>query len=205
MVLIPWGNGASQEKPSLKETVWWWCHTGVFFVCFVVGQFDIDKEAGERQIYHRYCMERASVHCAHVFTTVSQITATEAEHMLKKSPGKTWFLKFFFTVFPPNACISLDWMNIIETGMQTWRERTHAQVCLAMLPGLTNFPWMLDFFLPGFLSFRNFVCGRVFMLLELNHDKLHIDKVFSIRPTSRVWKIVVYPIVCLVFLLILVS
>ncbi|XP_009075706.1 PREDICTED: glycogen [starch] synthase, liver isoform X2 [Acanthisitta chloris] len=49
-------------------------------------RFDIDKEAGERQIYHRYCMERASVHCAHVFTTVSQITATEAEHMLKRSP-----------------------------------------------------------------------------------------------------------------------
>ncbi|KAJ7415993.1 Glycogen [starch] synthase, liver [Willisornis vidua] len=48
--------------------------------------FDIDKEAGERQIYHRYCMERASVHCAHVFTTVSQITATEAEHMLKRTP-----------------------------------------------------------------------------------------------------------------------
>ncbi|XP_059582580.1 glycogen [starch] synthase, liver isoform X3 [Alligator mississippiensis] len=50
-------------------------------------QFDIDKEAGERQIYHRYCMERASVHCAHVFTTVSQITATEAEHVLKRSAG----------------------------------------------------------------------------------------------------------------------
>uniref|UniRef100_A0A672UQW0 Glycogen [starch] synthase n=1 Tax=Strigops habroptila TaxID=2489341 RepID=A0A672UQW0_STRHB len=49
-------------------------------------QFDIDKEAGERQIYHRYCMERASVHCAHVFTTVSQITAVEAEHMLKRNP-----------------------------------------------------------------------------------------------------------------------
>ncbi|XP_034638619.1 glycogen [starch] synthase, liver [Trachemys scripta elegans] len=47
-------------------------------------QFDIDKEAGEREIYHRYCMERASVHCAHVFTTVSQITAIEAEHMLKR-------------------------------------------------------------------------------------------------------------------------
>ncbi|KAM6137243.1 LOW QUALITY PROTEIN: glycogen [starch] synthase, liver [Pterocles gutturalis] len=42
-------------------------------------QFDIDKEAGERH-YHRYCMERASVHCA-LFTTVSQITAVEAEHM----------------------------------------------------------------------------------------------------------------------------
>ncbi|KAF7237638.1 Glycogen [starch] synthase, liver, partial [Varanus komodoensis] len=48
-------------------------------------QFDIDKEAGERQIYHRYCMERASVHCAHVFTTVSHITAIEAEHMLKRA------------------------------------------------------------------------------------------------------------------------
>ncbi|XP_040293747.1 glycogen [starch] synthase, liver isoform X2 [Bufo bufo] len=47
-------------------------------------EFDIDKEAGERQIYHRYCMERASAHCAHVFTTVSQITGIEAEHMLKK-------------------------------------------------------------------------------------------------------------------------
>lgn len=47
-------------------------------------QFDIDREAGERQIYHRYCMERASAHCAHVFTTVSQITGIEAEHMLKR-------------------------------------------------------------------------------------------------------------------------
>ncbi|KAM4039826.1 glycogen [starch] synthase, liver [Anomaloglossus baeobatrachus] len=47
-------------------------------------QFDIDREAGERQIYHRYCMERAAAHCAHVFTTVSQITGIEAEHMLKR-------------------------------------------------------------------------------------------------------------------------
>uniref|UniRef100_A0A6I8N9Z0 Glycogen [starch] synthase n=1 Tax=Ornithorhynchus anatinus TaxID=9258 RepID=A0A6I8N9Z0_ORNAN len=47
-------------------------------------KFDIDKEAGERQIYHRYCLERAAVHCAHVFTTVSDITAVEAEHMLKR-------------------------------------------------------------------------------------------------------------------------
>uniref|UniRef100_A0A8D2KXS6 Glycogen [starch] synthase n=1 Tax=Varanus komodoensis TaxID=61221 RepID=A0A8D2KXS6_VARKO len=50
-----------------------------------MNKFDIDKEAGERQIYHRYCMERASVHCAHVFTTVSHITAIEAEHMLKRA------------------------------------------------------------------------------------------------------------------------
>lgn len=58
-----------------------------FFFIFSFKQFNIDKEAGERQIYHRYCMERASVHCAHVFTTVSEITAIEAEHMLKRKPG----------------------------------------------------------------------------------------------------------------------
>uniref|UniRef100_A0A1A7WQQ7 Glycogen [starch] synthase n=1 Tax=Iconisemion striatum TaxID=60296 RepID=A0A1A7WQQ7_9TELE len=28
-------------------------------------KFNVDKEAGERQIYHRYCLERAAVHCAH--------------------------------------------------------------------------------------------------------------------------------------------
>jgi len=38
-------------------------------------------------IYHRYCMERAAVHCAHVFTTVSQVTGDEAEHLLKRRPG----------------------------------------------------------------------------------------------------------------------
>lgn len=53
-------------------------------------QFNVDKEAGERQIYHRYCMERAAAHCAHVFTTVSQITAIEAQHLLKRKPGRGW-------------------------------------------------------------------------------------------------------------------
>ncbi|XP_019513700.1 PREDICTED: glycogen [starch] synthase, muscle [Hipposideros armiger] len=48
--------------------------------------FNVDKEAGERQIYHRYCMERAAAHCAHVFTTVSQITAIEAQYLLKRKP-----------------------------------------------------------------------------------------------------------------------
>lgn len=48
--------------------------------------FDVDKEAGDRQIYHKYCIERAAAHCCHVFTTVSQITADEAEHLLKRKP-----------------------------------------------------------------------------------------------------------------------
>lgn len=48
--------------------------------------FDVDAEAGKRGIYHRYCIERAAVHSADVFTTVSNITALEAEHLLKRRP-----------------------------------------------------------------------------------------------------------------------
>jgi glycogen(starch) synthase len=47
-----------------------------------------DVEAGERQIYHRYCIERAATASAHVFTTVSDITAIEADHLLKRRPDK---------------------------------------------------------------------------------------------------------------------
>eukprot|EP01135_Chromosphaera_perkinsii_P012098 Nk52_evm36s2579 gene=Nk52_evmTU36s2579 len=48
--------------------------------------FQVEKEAGDRGIYHRYCIERAAAHSAHVFTTVSQITADESEHLLKRKP-----------------------------------------------------------------------------------------------------------------------
>lgn len=50
--------------------------------------FDVDAEAGKRGIYHRYCIERAAAHSADVFTTVSHITAYEAEYLLKRKPGK---------------------------------------------------------------------------------------------------------------------
>lgn len=49
--------------------------------------FDVDYEAGKRGIYHRYCLERAAAHCADAFTTVSHITAYEAECLLKRKPG----------------------------------------------------------------------------------------------------------------------
>ncbi|XP_073965482.1 glycogen [starch] synthase isoform X2 [Choristoneura fumiferana] len=47
-------------------------------------KFAVDEEAGKRQIYHRYCMERAAAHMTHIFTTVSDITGYEAEHLLKR-------------------------------------------------------------------------------------------------------------------------
>lgn len=49
-------------------------------------QFNLDEEAGKRQIYHRYCMERAAAHIAHVFTTVSDITGKESEYLLSRKP-----------------------------------------------------------------------------------------------------------------------
>ncbi|XP_059481248.1 glycogen [starch] synthase isoform X2 [Neocloeon triangulifer] len=51
-----------------------------------LGTFNVDEEAGKRQIYHRYCMERAATHLSHVFTTVSEVTGLEAEHLLKRKP-----------------------------------------------------------------------------------------------------------------------
>ena len=49
-------------------------------------KFDVDAEAGKRGIYHRYCIERSATHSCDVFTTVSHISAYEAEHLLKRKP-----------------------------------------------------------------------------------------------------------------------
>lgn len=49
-----------------------------------LADFDLDKEAGDRGIYHRYCIERAATHIAHIFTTVSEITALEAQFLLRR-------------------------------------------------------------------------------------------------------------------------
>uniref|UniRef100_A0A915PTZ7 Glycogen [starch] synthase n=1 Tax=Setaria digitata TaxID=48799 RepID=A0A915PTZ7_9BILA len=51
-----------------------------------INRFNLDEEAGKRKIYHQYCMERAACHMAHVFTTVSEITGVEAEHLLHRKP-----------------------------------------------------------------------------------------------------------------------
>ncbi|KAH8875614.1 Glycogen [starch] synthase isoform 1 [Schistosoma japonicum] len=51
-----------------------------------LSNFDLDKEAGDRNIYHRYCLERAGVHCAHIFTTVSKITGLESKYLLRREP-----------------------------------------------------------------------------------------------------------------------
>ncbi len=48
---------------------------------------DPDVEAGNRNIYHRCCLERSAAHSADVFTTVSEVAAAEAEHLLRRRPA----------------------------------------------------------------------------------------------------------------------
>lgn len=45
-----------------------------------------DEEAGNRQIYQRHWIEVGAARGADVFTTVSEITGFEAEHVLKRKP-----------------------------------------------------------------------------------------------------------------------
>ena len=53
-------------------------------------QFWIQKIAYDYQQlfcqYSRYCIERASAHLSHIFTTVSDITSREAEYLIKRKP-----------------------------------------------------------------------------------------------------------------------
>jgi len=72
---------------------------GEVFICVFFIKFNIDKEAGDRGIYHRYCIERAAAHCAHVFTTVSEITGFESEHLLKRKPGKLHVADMKYCIF----------------------------------------------------------------------------------------------------------
>ncbi|ETN71881.1 hypothetical protein NECAME_19137, partial [Necator americanus] len=44
------------------------------------------KPENDERIYHQYCLERAACHSAHIFTTVSEITGLEAEHLLMRKP-----------------------------------------------------------------------------------------------------------------------
>jgi len=59
------------------------------YVCATDGDFyrrlpwmNPDAEAGRLNVHHRHSVERAAAHGAHVFTTVSEVTAREAEHLL---------------------------------------------------------------------------------------------------------------------------
>ena len=51
-----------------------------------LGFIDPDKEAARYNIYPRFAIERAAAHASTVFTTVSEVTAREAERLLGRTP-----------------------------------------------------------------------------------------------------------------------
>lgn len=63
------------------------------YICACEGDFygrlhtlNPDAEAARLNILPRYTIERAAAHSAHVFTTVSEVTGREAEHLLGRRP-----------------------------------------------------------------------------------------------------------------------
>jgi glycogen(starch) synthase len=48
--------------------------------------FNADEMARKYRIWPKYAIERAAAHSAHVFTTVSEVTAQESEHLLGRKP-----------------------------------------------------------------------------------------------------------------------
>ena len=51
-----------------------------------LGFIDPDKEAAKYNIYPRFAIERAAARASTVFTTVSEVTAREAEKLLGRRP-----------------------------------------------------------------------------------------------------------------------
>lgn len=48
--------------------------------------FNADATARTYMIWEKYAIERAAAHSAHIFSTVSEVTAREAEHLLGRKP-----------------------------------------------------------------------------------------------------------------------
>ncbi|KAJ2768881.1 glycogen synthase isoform 1, partial [Coemansia nantahalensis] len=110
--------------------------------------FNVDEEAGKRGIYHRYCIERAAAHCVDVFTTVSNITAYEAEYLLRRKPDGVL----------PNGLnvVKFSAMHEFQNLHQVAKERIHRFV-RGHFYGHYNFELenTLYFFTAGRYEYRN--------------------------------------------------
>lgn len=149
-----------------------------------LSNFSVDEEAGKRQIYHRYCLERAAANLAHVFTTVSEITGLEAEHLLKRKPD----------IITPNGLnvkkfsALHEFQNLHAVAKEKLHEFTRGHFY-----GHFNFDLekTLYFFIAGRYEFSN-KGADVFIeaLARLNHSlKLHL-------PDTTVVAFLIFPAKC---------
>ncbi|KAM7536948.1 hypothetical protein Aperf_G00000066457 [Anoplocephala perfoliata] len=111
-------------------------------------KFDLDKEAGDRNIYHRYCLERAAVHCAHAFTTVSKITGLESKYLLQREPD----------VITPNGLNAIKFAAIHEfQNLHALAKKKLHQFIQGHFYGFYDFDLdkTLYFFIAGRYEFQN--------------------------------------------------
>lgn len=125
--------------------------------------FDVDAEAGKRGIYHRYCIERSAAHSADVFTTVSDITALESEHLLKRKPDGVL----------PNGLNVVKFQAVHEfQNLHAMKKEKINEFVKGHFYG--NYDFDLDntlyFFIAGRYEFRNKGCDFfIESLARLNH------------------------------------
>jgi glycogen synthase len=107
-----------------------------------------DAEAAKYQIYPRFALERAAAHGATVFTTVSEVTASEAEKLLGRKPD---------AIVPNGLNIQrFAALHEFQNLHQLYKERIHEFVMGHFFP---NYTFELDrtlyIFTSGRYEYRN--------------------------------------------------
>jgi glycogen(starch) synthase len=109
---------------------------------------DPDKEAARFNIYPRFAIERAAAHASTVFTTVSEVTAVEAEKLLGRTPE----------VILPNGLNIERFMAVHEFQNlhRLYKERIHEFVMGHFFPAYEfDLDNTLYFFTSGRYEYRN--------------------------------------------------
>ena len=88
-----------------------------------------DHAAGHYRIYPRYCIEHGASNCADVFTTVSDVTALEAEKLLHRKPD----------VVTPNGLNirRFEALHEFQTMHRQYKEAIHSFVAAHFFPSYT--------------------------------------------------------------------
>jgi glycogen(starch) synthase len=109
---------------------------------------DPDEQAAKYQIYPRFAIERAAAHASTVFTTVSEVTATEAEKLLGRKPD---------AIVPNGLNIQrFAALHEFQNLHQVYKERIHEFVMGHFFPSYTfDLDKTIYIFTSGRYEYRN--------------------------------------------------
>jgi glycogen(starch) synthase len=107
-----------------------------------------DEQAAKYQIYPRFAIERAAAHASTVFTTVSEVTATEAEKLLGRKPD---------AIVPNGLNIQrFAALHEFQNLHQVYKERIHEFVMGHFFPSYTfDLDKTIYIFTSGRYEYRN--------------------------------------------------